>query len=106
MPLPLSRPSINNSKPHSEHPRKRVGSPHVSIRAPDRQSPPPPRLLPSNPPVKKSDEAPEAYYRLRIFRENIAFWTSVANGHRGLNVGCWGLSGRAGGMVLTSACSH
>ncbi len=32
----------------------------------------------SNPPEKKSGAARVSHYRLRIFREKIAFWTSVA----------------------------
>ncbi len=32
----------------------------------------------SNPPEKKSGAARGGHYRLRIFREKIAFWTSVA----------------------------
>ncbi len=35
----------------------------------------------SNPLEKKSDEAPEAYYRLREFPAKIRLWTSVDNGH-------------------------
>ncbi len=53
----------------------------------------------SNPPEKKSDEVPAAYYRLREFPAKIRLWTSVANGHRGSNVCCQGQSGRTGDVV-------
>ncbi len=46
--------------------------------------------LPSNPPEKKSDEAPAGHYQLREFPAEIRLWTSVANGHRRSNVCSWG----------------
>ena len=60
----------------------------------------------SNPPEKKSDEAPVRYYRLPIFRKEIHLWTSIANGHRGSNVCCQGQSRRAGDVAGESVVSH